>query len=64
MVLNLICNFLTLDYPYELILYDDYMEFFVLNQKIEMHSTGDVSIRSNSTDDALYINMVGESLEI
>ena len=26
-----------------------------LNHKIEMHATGDVSIRSNSTDDALYI---------
>ena len=31
-----------------------------LNQKIEMHSTGDVSIRSNSTDDALYIKDDGK----
>jgi hypothetical protein len=31
-----------------------------LNQKIEMHSTGDVSIRSNSTDDAFYIKDDGK----
>ena len=31
-----------------------------LNHKIEMHSTGDVSIRSSSTDDAFYIKDDGK----